>query len=144
MSGNASREPARPPRSGNAPTSKLLPNGEDQPLPLYTPDNPFVEETQAPVDAAPQAPSPEAIEAERVRVQTENIQMLNALAQQGMQFDPPLLVIQLKIRIDMLTELLIPSGAPMRPIFELQYEQQLHAILEDAVTNAARAKLLAK
>lgn len=84
----------------------------------------------------------EHADAAHARLQTENLSMLNDLARQGYETDPPLLILQMKLRLDMLHSLVIGNNEKLSLVFEHSYESRLNELLNEVTKDAARQQLL--
>ena len=74
-----------------------------------------------------------------VRLREQNEELGNQLTLNGMGLDPSLAG---RISLDVLLDLLMPEGGPLRHLYNVQREMTLNGVLQEVVGDIARNKLL--
>lgn len=132
---------------------------ENQPLPFKVEPNDrgaheggFDPNAGDPLDVGvtplPFKPDVDAMGEERAQLQAKNLELIQGIARAEqasggrMVVQPPMLFTQLKMRLDMLTDLVL-SDPDTRTLFELSYERMLNGYLQDLSVQVTRAQLTA-
>jgi len=92
------------------------------------------------IDAAARFTGGETGENPLALLQQANSETIESLRTQGVELNPIML---LELRLNVLTEMLLPVGGPFRDVFEVLYADNLATHLADAQSNVNKAKLLA-